>query len=398
MITIAHVGSKMRECKSGFLQTYINYTEQCESPEMFHLWSAVSIISMALRRKCFVKQGFFSCYPNHYIVLVSSSGRCRKTTASDIAIKLFRKSEITPITKGKVTARRLSQKLDEAIKEFDSSMLYIYSPELGKMLDSSSYVSGLMTVLTDMYDCPDEDKYETATQGIDNVKDAFINLLGCTVPSWLSSLPSDMVEGGLSSRCIFVVQNSPRKPNPRPMRTKAHYDMEAMLIHDLQRIGELEGEFKWTEKAAIYYDEWYIREYDKMDKEDIRLRAYFSRKGMHVLKLAMVLNASRSDGMLLDHTDIDNALELLKQVEHYMPTAFSGVSFSESTKHFDRLKEQLERCKGKATWSQLLKLNYYYMDKDELKKSLDTLVEANLVRMEIGQRGVRTYFLIANTL
>src|SRR3989304_5144964 len=103
--------SSTRLCKGGFLQTYLDYTQKQESPELFHVWSIMSILSMALGRKCYIKRGFFTCYPNQYIILVSDSARCRKTVAADLAVDLYRDAAIGDAFQGKLTTRSLSQYL-----------------------------------------------------------------------------------------------------------------------------------------------------------------------------------------------------------------------------------------------------------------------------------------------
>ena len=380
----------MRKCKGGFIQNYLENTTNQESPELFHLWTAVSIIGAALGRKCLIPRGYFNCYPNQYIVLVSESARCRKSVAAGIGVKLYKKAELPYLLKGKITASALSRQLHDNYKEFEESASFIFSPELGKFLSSDSYVSGLMTAITDLYDCPEEDEYKTKTQGVDLLKNVFLQILGCTVPSWLATMPSDMVEGGFSSRTIFVVQNKPRPPIPRP---KLPQDLEELLIHDLKEIHQIKGEFKLTPQAETYFDEWYIRDYNKIDQVDVRIKAYYGRKGEHVLKLAMALSASRTDTREISHVDIENSLMFLSQVESLMPQAFSGVSFSSATRHMDRIKTQIEGNGGKIEHAKLMKMNYINMDREELRRILDTLLEANIIRMEIAGRK-RTYILL----
>lgn len=383
-----------RLCKPNFLQSYLELTDKMESPELFHLWGAISIIGASLGRKCWVERGFYRTYPNQYILFISESARCRKTTASDIAVKLYKESKVGEVIKGKITMRALSKRLHQNRAETGTSSAFVYSPDLGKLFGADSYTSGLMMFFTDFWDSPSEDAYETATQGKDIFKDVFLHLLGCTVYRWLETMPGDMVEGGFSSRTIFVVQNIPRSANPTPSLSPKEIELRKKLIHDLQEIAKIAGPFRLTDKAGVYYDTWYVREYNDIDNKDIRLRPYFGRKGEHVLKLAMALNAARSDKREIDHLDITASLELLKQVEKNMPSAFAGVSFSQSTKYIDRIMMQIEENGGKISHSALLKKNHYYMDRDELRKILDTLRESNMIRMEAKPGGRRVYYVI----
>lgn len=383
-----------RLLKKGFLQSYLEYTHDLESPELFHFWACVSTIGAALGRKCFIHRGYFTCFPNEYIILVSESARCRKTTSAETAVKIYRKANITPVFRGDATRRALSKHMHEMVETVGSSFTYLYAPELGTLLGTDSYVSGLMTFITDFYDCPEESEHRTQTQGVDSHKDVFLSILGCTTPSWLAGMPPDMVEGGFSSRALFIVQNAPRPPKPRPQKSDKVKELEIMLIEDMGAIHAMKGEFRWSEDAKLYFDEWYVREYNKIDTSDVRLRAYYGRKGDHLLKLCMILSASRDDSMLITHYDIEQGLALLGQVEKMMAQAFRGFTLAHSTKHIDRIMQQIEENGGSIIHSILMKNNHLYMDKSEMERVLETLRDANMIRVEIQKGGVRKYITI----
>lgn len=377
----------MRLCKKGFIQTYLDYTQEQESPEFFHLWSAISVIGAALGRKCYVDRGFFQCYPNTYIILVSESARCRKTVASGIAVGLYRSSGLPGLFKGKITTRGLTKHLSDTAIKTGGSHCFIYSPELGKVLGADSYTTGLMVALTDYYDCPAEDTILTATQGSDNPKDVFLSLLGCTIPQWLSTVPGDMVEGGFSSRTLFIVQNTPRKPMARKTISMEETELKQQLVADLTDIGQITGEFSWTEDAEVSFDMWYNQNFNFIDEKDLRLRPYFARKGEHLIKVAMALSAGRSSNRRIEGGDIRGALSLLTGNEVGMATAFRGVSLSDSTKHQDKILSQIEDLGGKAAFPALMRRNRFHMDHEELRKVLQTLQEGNIVRREFNTSG-----------
>ena len=378
-----------RVCKHSLIDTWLDYTSKQESPEFFHFWSIVSVLSMALGRKCYIERGYFKCYPNQYIVLISESARCRKTTATDLAVGLYKDAVLPNFFKGTITSRGVTKYLSVQTQQTGESPIFLYSGELGRLLKADER---LMDLLTDFYSCPSEDEVVTASQGCDKVKNVFINLLGCTVPQFLATVPGDMVEGGFSSRTIFVVQNKPRPPQSDPVITSSMATSYQNLILDLRHIATLKGVFKWTESGKETFNRWYNSAYNKIDEHDIRLRAYYARKGEHVLKLSAILSASATDDMIIQHYDIERALLFLKQIELNMPTAFQGVSFSDSTRHTDRILQQITESKGgKIEHSQLLKKNRYHLDSEEFKKIIQSLLEMNLIRMEV--KGIRKFYI-----
>lgn len=390
-----------RHCKVSFLNEYLDYTLKTESPELFHLWSAISIISAALGRKCFLDQMTFQVYPNQFIILVAPAGRCRKGVAVNLAMGIYKKAKLLSPIKGKITLRALSKRLHREFEEHGTSSGFIFSPELGQFLGADSYQSGLMTYLTNLWDCGDEEDLETSTQGTDHLELIFLHLLGATVPEWLMEIPSSMIHGGLSSRSIFIYQKVPKPPVPRPgnisEEVKVIYKgIQNNLVHDLIEINKLEGEFTMTEKAGLLYDRLYIQAYTDTEPKDPRLEAYYERKYVHVLKVAMTISASKGDSMLINSDDILAATEFLRQAEIFMHMAFSKVTFSLSTRFNQTVIELLEAAPGNSIDHSILARKFqHHLDAEEFKKVMVSLIEQERieVRMEGKSRNRRVYYL-----
>ena len=98
-------------------------------------------------------------YPNQYIILVAESALCRKSTAANIAIKdILTQARTTRLLRQKMTAEFLCVEL--AKKELNNAVT-IYAPELAVFLGASAFQSGLIPLLTDLYDCPADADYKT---------------------------------------------------------------------------------------------------------------------------------------------------------------------------------------------------------------------------------------------
>jgi len=85
-----------RRIKDSWIREYLRYTENTESPSMFHLWVGISTIASVVDRDIYVNQGFFKIYPNLYIILVAGSQECRKSTAINIGESLLRNLPKSP--------------------------------------------------------------------------------------------------------------------------------------------------------------------------------------------------------------------------------------------------------------------------------------------------------------
>src|SRR3954464_12186530 len=117
----------------NWIQAYLAYTAESESPEEYHKWVAISVIAGALRRRVFFPMGYFQLYPNQYIVMVGPPGRCKKSTAMRIGRALLGAVPDLKFTTDSVTRERLIQDLTQAHSDGHSSMT-AYSSELATLL------------------------------------------------------------------------------------------------------------------------------------------------------------------------------------------------------------------------------------------------------------------------
>ena len=64
-----------------WLTSYLEYTSEQESPQLFHLWVGMNVIASTLERRVWVDRGYYRLYPNLYVCLVGARARVRRTTA-----------------------------------------------------------------------------------------------------------------------------------------------------------------------------------------------------------------------------------------------------------------------------------------------------------------------------
>ena len=375
---------------SSWIHKYLLYTEGQESPTRFHVWSAISCVASTLARNAYMYRGYYAVYPNQYIILVAESAMCRKSTAANIAIKdILTQSRAANLLRQKMTAEFLCVEL--AKKERINNAVTIYAPELAVFLGSSAFQSGLIPLLTDLYDCPADADYKTKGSGEFLMKNVCINIMGCTTLDWMSNnMPGDTIEGGFTGRVLFVVAEDPRKRVAWPSVTEEQLKQRQELIYYMMNLAKKIGEFKPTKKAREVYEDWYNQ---LGEPKDPRLRGYQGRKGDHVLKVAMSFSAADDSFGTIDEPHIRLALGVLNAIEKLMPLAFRGAAFSKTSKDVDRVLRQLEKLGGKATHSILLKRNAHYINAEEFRKVMDTLKETGDVAEETRGRA-RTYRII----
>ena len=69
------------------------------------------------------------------------------------------------------------------------------------------------------------------------------------------------------------------------------------------------------------------------------MRGYYGRKGDTVIKLAMIMSASKSDSFILESIDFTSALNLLNDNEQYLNQLASTMGQTEEGKQNNKVLE-----------------------------------------------------------
>lgn len=363
-----------------WLATYRDYTQGTESPATFHLWVALSVLAAAAQRKISIDFGYYPVHTNQYIVLTGDPGVVRKSTAIRIGKGLLKGlikygQEIHFSTQATSVAALVKQLTTIENKEHQS--LTAFSSELASLLGAKP--NEITDFLTDIYDCdPDWDK-QTVGRGLEKIEFPWLNLLAATTPQWLGdNLSKTAVEGGFVARSLFVFEDTPGPLVAFPELTPEQVEMKKWLTHDLSIISTLKGQVKFSPDAKAYYKQWYENPKRKqVGFTDSRIKWYYERKHIHVLKVAMGLMLAKSNQLMLELPAIETAIQLLTQIEPGMRRAFSGVGNNVHATVIDRIRDMI-RMEGKVAYKRLLASfinDVRQTDFDELLKSLVAMGE-----------------------
>lgn len=376
-----------RACKD-WIETYMEYSKESESPNQFHRWAAISAISAALERRVWRPRGYQTVYPSQYIILVAESATCRKSSAISLVENLLKKAEI-PMANEKLTIAYLYKFLGDETKEKGSGSIFVIAKELATFLNKESHASGLIAGVTSLYDGAPDLEYKTKTAGIDIIKEPCINILGATTLNWITdAMPGESVEGGFTSRVIFIVGKKPRFRSAWPEVSQETKSLADLLIHDLKQIMLLRGELSIEPDAKALYAWWYE---NLKEPQDLRLRSFFGRIGDHALKVAIVLAVSESNKLVITKSHIEKAIALVEVVQDSMPCVFRGVVFNRSVKDLDRILEQIEQIQEDqknngisenqrgASHASLLARNSVFVNGKEFAEVIDTLKQSDKI-------------------
>jgi hypothetical protein len=350
---------------TDWLASYLELTKDTEPPELFRLWTGISVVAAALQRKCKLKKGFQTFYPNMYIVLLGPPAS-RKGTALGQGYFFMEELKL-PVASDSSSRAALIRRIKKAKKKITDtetgedithSSITIFSPEFTVLIGYQDVQ--FLTVLVDWFDCGKgkEGVWEndTIARGEEKITGIWVNILAGTTAQLLrQALPTIGIGGGFSSRVLFINEFKGERKALKDM-TEAEAQLTQDLIEDLHQIHALNGAFQLTPECQRTFDQWYVNDCEEeVCLNQDKFAGYIGRRATHCYKLMMIVNASRTNTMLIETEDFKRALNLLKEVETRMESTFSGFGKFEYAEELGLVLTLLKR-KKKITRSEIYKL------------------------------------------
>lgn len=375
---------------NNWIEAYVKHSANSESPDAFHFWTAVATVAGALRRRVWRNELKFQWTPNFYIILVGPPGVVSKSTSIRGGFSLLERVPGIRFGPQSATWQALFEALTQSEEAVDvSGEIHIMScltcsvSELGTFLrtDDKEFVSQLI----DMWDGQlSTFSRRTRMDGETKARNPWLNIVACTTPSWIvDNCPPSMIEGGLFSRIMFVYGDKKRRLVAYPSRDvlPINYKREEDdLIHDLNEIALLKGEFDLTEEAFAWGEDWYrqLHEARPDHLKGDRLGGYVARKQGHLHKLAMVLAASKRDKLILEKDDLEEADYYLSLVEKDMARVFESIGQSTAGRQTSELLGLVKQRKT-IEYHQLWRAASTFMTSREFGDTFKGLMEGRFV-------------------
>ena len=340
------------EITHEFLDMYLRYVENTESPKIMHIWSAIASASACMGRHICFPFGIGDIYPNMYILLVGPPGT-RKSQAMKYSAGLvakhtkvrfapddtggqrqgiigalegetLEKDEIDAFealeTAGKVADLTALGEVEMTTHSADHHQIFAWASEFGTFMgEANTTVARLLIKIWDGED------YTYKLKNSEQVlSDPLMTLIGGTTAADIAKiLPSDSIGQGFMSRFILVHAPKKEKRVARPSIVPELRDQVADTFAHLSY--EMAGEMQETKQAAELLD--YLYEDESLIIEDTRFLYYGERRQTHLIKLAMVLAALRRS-MTIELVDVEQAHNLLQVTEARMPEALGEFGLS----------------------------------------------------------------------
>lgn len=393
--------SNEREIKGSWLDSYVKYTKNQDSPELFHRWVGLTVISAAVRRHVWMlRPGYKQLHPNVYTILIAPSGIAKKSTACDMGVDILREANIgVKVLNDKVTPEGLVSFLQDTEvlvkknvkqkegdyqdifkkilsglenKESVEKMVdvikpkkpesqeisvqcnaFIYTPELSTFLGSKTYTDDMLDILTRLFDSP---RYWSSITKSEKLRveltNVHISWLGASTPEWLAKgLTTDSSMGGFVGRVFFVYQDKTDRRVLWPGdEAVINVKLKGKLLHDLKMIAELEGEVKVDDDAKDLITEWC----NKRERMLTEGSGYTSRWQEHLLKIAMLLSVAKNNELIIGVEEAMEAHKMLTAIEPQIKHALAYVGATNEARLGNKVVDLIGLAGGKIDHKSLM--------------------------------------------
>lgn len=325
--------------KQSFFRSYIDYVGNTESPDIYHRWTAVSMIASTLARSYWMDMGTFLTYPNMYIMLQGLPA-VRKSSAIRVGNKILKASgydkfasdrmsremfitEMYHLNKVNADNYSFEELLEMTIDPDPVSEITVHAGEFLDFIGQGD--KDYLMLFTNLWDNAPSYKNPKLTSKTVVVSKPTINILGASTPETLNmAFPPEVLDSGTLSRFLFIHSAGtgkkvliPKAPDPNKAVPLVQ------LLRDIR--DQVKGPATMSPEAQDALDYLY-KNYEKL--EDQRFGHYNARRLDHLIKLCLIVSASRLSTTISER-DVLIANTMLGAAEYGMPKALG---------HFGRSK------------------------------------------------------------
>jgi len=388
--------------QEGWLGDYLHFSDDLEACPRFRFFSACCVLGAVVNNKVWIHKGdptlLPRTFPNPWVMLLAPPGRGHKTSTINMACNCLTQacSEVR-ILADKLTPESLVQTLSmpQHPKEIirigprDATGL-IKAPELSVFFGKQQYNTGLVSLVTDLYDYRETWSADTIGRGKNVLKNNCITVFGGSTPTWLQQmLPQDAFTGGFMRRFIIVempVGYYKRRAFPKKLSDTGWKE----LVKGMARFREVKGMITWHNQATQIYEKYY-EEYAPTG--DLQLDSYREGEIEQILKLSILLtlNAKRMEIHAEDLTCAKKILEVLREETDPRIERLT----THPRMHLTQEIQDLLKMYGELSEKELLKKVYRFLSLGERQfyETLSILRRAGVIE-PIGKPGNYSFKLI----
>ena len=389
---------------NDIISNFLELTEGISSPELFRLWSAISLVAGALERRVWVDTKRGVIHPNLYTLLVAPPGVGKfiintvrelwsETLIPDSKLLAYK---VAPdnMTKAALIDRLAKSKqilLTTKGPTIEYHSLLVAAEEFGVLLPG--WDNEFIGTLNSIYNNPTVPFSEERRHGLAkevSIPLPCLNILGGAQPLWLGlTMPEEAWGMGLMSR-IIMIYSSEGKQQSIFYEGEVNHTIRKSLLKRLGKLSILHGSIQFTDEAKDYFENWWDGgKGGKPVPEHSKLANYRNRRPVHAVKLAMISSLARSDDMTISLWDIRRALSWMFRAERIMPDVFRDMIGKSDSQVIEEMHFYLTSLWAKSKGqpipeSQLINFLRQRVPADKFEKILVIAERSNVISRVAG--------------
>ena len=271
------------------------------------------------------------------------------------------------------------------MKIYSHSSLCFCLEEIASLFRKNTH--DVINFLLETYDCNENYEYSTKTKGKDRIRRVCLNLFGGTTPDFMQRTFDDgLLNQGFSSRAFFIYANKNRKTIffiPELTNEQAAYREE--IIKYVKGLTKLHGQVTLDTSTINFLQDWW-ETYEKSPQlrasQSRKMEAYYSRKNIHVMKVAMATHFGETLDMHIPKARFEEAIEILEQEEKTMHMALT-MECDNPLANASAAIVQYLTIAGEKTFNELLAEFWGKVRRNELEEILEFLGESKQVKSTV---------------
>ena len=373
----------------NWLEQYLIYTSGNEVPQLYNKWTGLGVIAACLKQNVSLDMGTFDLYPNMFTIIVDEASAGKSHAIERFGLGLLIRADEKDASGNKlyiynqrITAAAMIKSMSQLYKDKGEHCVTVVAEELGFFTDMSGDNMNISNVLIKTFDNTVLSS-ETIARNLDYIPNAQLNIIGGTTPGSLrASVGKKFIESGALSRMIFIHSEELGSPMPFPIPPKDNAMRKEYLADDLNEFKQLRGKFKWEADSRSYYEKWYCSTWENFEERKDKLLV--KRMASKMLKIAMILSVARKHNLVIELADIIDAIKIRNEVLNNYLYIDNKLTTSEYGEKVQSILEMIKANK-KMVHSDLLRKVHYFMGASEFANAINTLVEAELIEVEMKQ-------------
>lgn len=377
-----------------FISSYLRYTSETECPTFFHRWSAITCLSAWLGRQIYFPFGHTKVHANMYVMLIGKAGT-KKSTAVKIGCKLLRSAGYNKFAADKIRQEKFlidlgkkgeigsADSLDDMLDmnlfgdtaNPDPVECFVAADEVNNFIGVGNME--FMSILGELWDYDDIFEYRLKNSESVDIPYPTISILsGNTFVGFNRLFPPEAIEQGFFSRMLFIYgePTGVKYTIPKP----PDLELQAELVAKLHEIKDkVRGVITITDDAYEVLHKIYNSD---GGMNDPRFEAYEARRIQHLLKLCMVIAASKVS-TVIDKGVIIEANTVLTYTEHLMPKALGEFGRARNSVTTHKVMDIIDNAKLPISVQHIWRLVVHDMEnRNQLFEILGNLTVAGKIQ------------------